>query len=53
LVVALKRWCQLCGQGELYPQEELGFEPLVGAPEIFHGRSLAGMVLYQDGSYHQ
>lgn len=39
LVVALKRWHQLCGQGGLYQREELGFGPLVGAPEILNGRS--------------
>ncbi len=39
LVVALKRWYQLCGQGGLYRREELGFGPLVGAPEILNGRS--------------
>ena len=36
---ALKRWYQLCGQGGLYRREELGFGPLVGAPEILNGRS--------------
>jgi|TARA_B110000196_G_scaffold250329_1_gene219591 hypothetical protein len=40
LVVALKRWCRLCGQGEFYRREELGFGPLVGTPEILNGRSL-------------
>ena len=36
---ALTRWYQLCGQGGLYRREELGFGPLVGAPEILNGRS--------------
>jgi hypothetical protein len=36
---ALERWYQLCGQGALYRREELGFGPLVGAPEILNGRS--------------
>ena len=39
LEVALKRWYQLCGHGGLYRREELGFGPLVGAPEILNGRS--------------
>ncbi len=39
LVLALKRWYQLCGKGGLYRREELGFGPLVGAPEILNGRS--------------
>lgn len=39
LVAALKRWYQLCGQGGLYRREELGFGPLVGAPEILNDRS--------------
>jgi len=39
LVVALKRWYQLCGQGGLYQRDALGFGPLVGAPEILNGRS--------------
>jgi hypothetical protein len=39
LVTGLKRWFQLCGHGGLYQREELGFGPLVGAPEILNGRS--------------
>jgi hypothetical protein len=39
LGIALQRWYQLCGQGGLYRREELGFGPLVGAPEILNGRS--------------
>ena len=39
LVIALKRWYQLCGQGGLYQREALGFGPLVSAPEILNGRS--------------
>ncbi len=39
LGTALQRWYQLCGQGGLYRREELGFGPLVGAPEILNGRS--------------
>lgn len=39
LILALKRWYQLCGQSGLYRREELGFGPLVGAPEILNGRS--------------
>lgn len=39
LDLALKRWFQLCGDGGLYPREELGFGLLVGTPEIMNGRS--------------
>lgn len=39
LGAALERWYQLCGRGGLYRREELGFGPLVGAPEILNGRS--------------
>ena len=39
LGIALQRWYQLCGHGVLYRREELGFGPLVGAPEILNGRS--------------
>ncbi|MDP6342341.1 MAG: hypothetical protein QF491_02325 [Alphaproteobacteria bacterium] len=39
LELALRRWHQLCGNGGLYRREEMGFGPLVGAPEILNGRS--------------
>ena len=36
---AISRWYELCGHGGMYRREELGFGPLVGAPEILNGRS--------------
>ncbi|MBT3534896.1 MAG: hypothetical protein HN478_13515 [Rhodospirillaceae bacterium] len=39
LGTALSRWYQLCGHGGLYRREDLGFGPLVSAPEILNGRS--------------
>jgi len=39
LVSALRRWFQICGEGGLYPREELGFGLLVGTPEVMNGHS--------------